>query len=421
MARIIFINRFFHPDHSATSQILSDLAFVLAKDGRDVQVLASRQIYDRPQARLAAEETVDGVRIHRVATTQYGRSGLLGRAFDYMSFYGAVARRLRVLLEAGDIVVAKTDPPLMSIPVARIAARRGARLVNWLQDIYPEIAAELGIPIPRLLGRTLIAMRNRSLRAADANVALGTGMAGRLGACGVAADRIHIIPNWTEDETVVPVAHADNSLRQAWQLEGKFVVGYSGNLGRAHEFETVLAAASQLREQANIVFLCIGGGKHFETLARRAREDGLDGGFRFLPYQNRDELKYSLGAADVHWISMRPELEGLIFPSKLYGIAAAGRPVLAITPGRGEIAELVRQHGCGAAIDPGDGTGLARSIRRLAADPALCAAMGHRARTMLDTHFSRKLALSRWRSLIGKIEAGPPIQQDIIRRPRHAG
>ena len=301
MSRVIFINRYFYPDHSATSQILGDLAFKLASEGHEVHVLTSRQIYDQPDARLAPEEWIDGVAIHRVQTTRYGRSNLAGRVVDYLSFYLSIGQKLAALTGPGDIVVAKTDPPLTSLPAAAIARRRGAHLVNWLQDLYPEVAIELGVPF--LSGRAGAAMkltRNWSLRVASANVVLGNAMAERLRDCGVETARIHVIPNWTDDRTLQPVPVESNPLRTSWKLNGKFVIGYSGNLGRAHEFETVLAAAVELRNECDIVFLCIGGGRQFAELGRRVETERLDAAFRFIPYQDRAILQHSLGVPDVH-------------------------------------------------------------------------------------------------------------------------
>ena len=190
MKRIIFLNRFFFPDHSATSQILSDLAFHLAGKGRDVHVITSRQKYDDPAAELPHLENMQGVTVHRVASSQFGRAGLVGRAFDYLTFYRSMMRTLRGLAERGDVIVAKTDPPLLSIPAARIARRRGAQLVTWLQDIYPEIAAELGVPFVKgPVGKTLSRLRDRSLKAAVANVVVGERMREFLIARGIACGK----------------------------------------------------------------------------------------------------------------------------------------------------------------------------------------------------------------------------------------
>jgi glycosyltransferase involved in cell wall biosynthesis len=402
MSRIIFLNRFFYPDHSATSQILGDLAFYLADIGRDVHVVTSRQIYDAPATRLEPEETIRGVRVHRVSTTRYGRSGLVGRSMDYLSFYWSVSRYLSGLVKSNDFIVVKTDPPLLSILVAGVARRRSAHLVNWLQDLYPEVAIELKVPLlSGPLGRVIIALRNRSLRSAATNVVLGTSMRARVLACGVPDDLIHIIPNWTDDEVITPVDHAENPFRSLWRLDGKIVIGYSGNLGRVHEYETLIESAEQLRGDPRIVFVLIGGGKQFEQLAAQVQERKLEQAFRFLPYQDREVLRYSLGVPDVHWISTRPELEGLILPSKLYGIAAAGRPLIAITPGDGEIAMLVREHACGLVVKPGDAAGLTQAILRLANEPSTCVDMGRRARAMLEAAFTRKQAFARWEKLLG--------------------
>ncbi|HEV2630172.1 MAG TPA: glycosyltransferase family 4 protein [Pseudolabrys sp.] len=400
MARLIFVNRFFYPDHSATSQILSDLAFALSGNGHDVHVVTSQQIYDQPAASLPAEETVNGVRVHRVLTTRYGRAGLSGRAVDYLSFYASVVPRLREAAGRDDIVIAKTDPPLISVVAAGVARHRSAHLVNWLQDIYPEVAMELKVPLTRPAARALIPPRNWSLRTAKVNVVLGTSMAARLAAIGVAADRIRIIPNWIDDRAIMPVPRKDNALRREWKLQDKFVVGYSGNLGRAHEFETLLAAADRLRSDPRFAFVVIGGGRQFDRLAGAVDRRKLTDSFRLLPYQDRQQLRLSLGVPDVHWISMHPPLEGLIFPSKFYGIAAAGRPLIALTGGRGEIAELVRRHDCGVVVEPGDADGFARTLTKLADDPALCTTMGARARAMLEQQFSRQHAIAAWEALL---------------------
>jgi glycosyltransferase involved in cell wall biosynthesis len=407
MRRLIFINRFFAPDHSATSQILSDLAFDLAGAGREVHLVTSRQIYDEPKAALPERETINGVDVHRVASTGFGRAALIGRSVDYVSFYRSVSRCLNDIVRPGDIVIAKTDPPLMSV-VARPAARRnGARLVNWLQDIYPETAVELGVPFMRgPVAASLVALRNATLRAAAATVVVGDLMGRKVEALGAPAQRIHVIPNWCNDEDIRLVAQADNPLRREWNLADKFVLGYSGNLGRAHEFATVLGAAERLRDEPRVAFLMIGGGKRFAELSAAVQSRGLAGAFRFLPYQARTLLSYSLGAADVHWVSLDPRLEGLMVPSKFYGIAAAGKPIIVIGDPNGELARLVRLNACGFAIAPGDSEALAATLRRLSETPRTVSEMGTRARQMLDAHFTRRQGLARWRQLFDQLDLG---------------
>jgi colanic acid biosynthesis glycosyl transferase WcaI len=220
---------------------------------------------------------------------------------------------------------------------------------------------------------------------------------------GVTPDRIKVIHNWTDDVEITPISHEKNRLRKLWELEDKFVVGYSGNLGRAHEFDTILAASERLRHDPRIVFLFIGSGHNLDKLAELVKSRGLDANFRFIPYQERALLKYSLGVPDLHWLSLKPGLEGLIVPSKFYGIAAAGRPTIAITATDGEIANLVRINNCGRVIEPGESEKLAATILELSGSPEQLATMGRNARAMLDAQFTRRAAFRRWCDVLDEV------------------
>jgi glycosyltransferase involved in cell wall biosynthesis len=426
--KLIFVNRFFHPDHSATSQMLSDLAFALAAGGHTVAVIASRQRYDAPADTLPPRESVEGVAVYRVWTSRFGRTNLAGRAIDYATFYLSAARRLWRLARAGDVVVAKTDPPMLSVVAGPLCRWRGARLVNWLQDIFPETAQALGIGgrAARAPFRLLRWLRSRSLKAADINVVLGRRMAQHVAGLGVRGDLIRILPNWADGGNIAPVEPAANLLRQEWQLGDAFVVGYSGNLGRAHEIDALLEAMTilEMGREANghaapppgssdgppgarrngpwrrqVLWLFVGAGVLLEALKAEVARRRLTS-VRFKPYQPRARLAESLSAADVHLVSLRPELEGLIVPSKIYGIAAAGRPAIFVGHEDGEIAHLLLRHRCGATVATGDGAGLARAIAALAADPDLCRQMGRRARQAFDAEFDKPLALARWEALL---------------------
>ena len=406
--KLIFLNRFFHPDHSATSQMLSDLAFALAKEGRTVAVIASRQRYDAPMDILPASELIDGVSVYRVWTTRFGRASLPGRAVDYATFYLAAAWRLWRLVRRGDVVIAETDPPMLSVIAGPLCGRRGARLINWLQDIFPEAAQVLGIGgrAARAPLRLLQRLRGRSLRTAYMNVVLGRRMAERVRALGVAGERIRMIPNWADGTAIAPVEPAANALRREWQLGDAFVVGYSGNLGRAHEIDTFVEAIALLEKtppatgpQRPILWLFIGSGALFDVLQAEVARRQLTS-VRFKPYQPKARLAESLSAADVHLVSLRPALEGLIVPSKFYGIAAAGRPTIFVGDEEGEIAQLIARRECGRAVQAGDGIALAGTVRELAANPELCRRMGQRARHAFETEFDKPIALARWKKLL---------------------
>ena len=401
--RIIFVNRYFFPDQSATSRMLTDLAFRLAEKGLSVAVVTSRQLYENPRAALPPHELANGVSIHRVATAVRGRARLAGRALDYLSFHVAAGLALVKLLRRGDVVVAKTDPPLISIVVSHAARFRGALLVNWLQDLFPEVASVLTANlIPKSLESQLAAARNRSLRRAAMNVVLGDGMRDRVVSAGIDPTRVRIVPNWADTNSVVPQPTADSATRRRLGLAGRFVVGYSGNLGRAHEFETLIGAAHLLRSDSRFAFLITGGGAKADAVRTSVQAQGLDS-FFFQGYQPAEMLSDSLAAADVHFVSLLPALEGLIVPSKLYGIMAAGRPVVFVGDTASELARLVREQGCGIAVAVGDSEGLAAQLRALRDDPARLESMGARARELALARYTKEHAVSDWLALLDVI------------------
>jgi colanic acid biosynthesis glycosyl transferase WcaI len=375
MQPVVFVNRYFWPDHSATSQMASDLAFHLASRGWQVTVVTSGQRYDDAKARLPRTEVERGVRIVRVWSTRFGRARLVGRALDYLTFYldafFAIRRHGR-----GAVVVAMTDPPLLSV-VAGMAAKQ---TVNWVQDLFPEVAEGLGIRAPRVLRR----LRDWSLRRAQVNVVLGERMAARV-------PKSVVIHNWA-DALLRPVPRVENAFRRDLAVGESFVAGYSGNLGRAHEFDTILGAMQRLPD---IRFLIVGGGARLDAVKSEAGANAT-----FLPYQPREMLSESLSAADVHLVSLQPQLEGLIVPSKFYGALAVGRPVIFIGARDGEIASIIDEHQCGLVVAPGDVEGLTRAIRTLADDPAKTAAMGARGLEAYRERFAPERAFKAWERVL---------------------
>src|SRR4029077_17341069 len=185
-----------------------------------------------------------------------------------------------------------------------------------------------------------------------------------------------------------PVPREDNPLLCEWRLEGKFVLGYSGNMGHVHEFKTMIDAAERLKHESEIAFVFIGSGIARPWLEDEVAERGLTN-VQFRPYQPADRLRWSLSVPDVHFVSLRPTLEGLIVPSKFYGIAAAGRPIIHIGDPDGEIAKILEREQCGWSYCIGEVGPLAQCIRRLSQRRDEATDAGSRARLAFDRQYSR--------------------------------
>lgn len=399
--RIVFLNRYFHPDQSATSRLLTDLAAHLA-DGAEVTVLCSRQLLDDPEARLPSRAALGRVRIRRLWSTRWGRHWLPGRALDYLSFLASAGIWLLLRLRHGDIAIAKTDPPFLGTVTAVAAAIRGAHLVNWMQDVFPETAWRLGVGAEHsLAGRVLRGLRNWALRRAALNVAISPGMAEQVAP--QAGRPLTVIPNWADDLAEPgPI-----NLRAQLGLEGGLVVGYSGNLGRAHPVEPLLKLSHAVRDDPSLRFLISGGGVNLERLKHHVHAAGI-GNWTFLPYQPGERLAALLQVPDVHLTLLDPRLERLILPSKVYGVLSAGRPILHIGDPGGEVAVLLAEHRCGWAVAADDQEGLVTLLRHLATVPQERLAAGHNARRAFEQHFSRPRALERWEralALVGTARA----------------
>jgi glycosyltransferase involved in cell wall biosynthesis len=171
-------------------------------------------------------------------------------------------------------------------------------------------------------------------------------------------------------------------------------VGYSGNLGRAHEIETLLGAIRQLSSDTSVVFLFIGGGALLGELKTRLGEPGMSNCL-FQPYQSRQQLPLSLTLPDVHLVILKPELEGLIVPSKIYGVMSAGKPMLYIGDKEGEVASLVIEHGIGEVVAEGDSGALVSQILKMKENPETLAVMGDASRRLFDQHYSREMSLAK--------------------------
>lgn len=394
--RVLFVNRFYWPDEPATGQLLTDLAEELVKQGHEVLILTSGSD-DTP-----SDEVHNGVLIRRVASRRDER-GALRKLLAWVSFGLGACWELSRLVHKGDQLVIMTDPPLLPLLAGPIARWRGAAAFHWVQDIYPELPERLngwrGFELVRRL-------RNREWRRAAGIVVLGSDMANFALAQGVAPNHIHVIPNWAPAGLKPSTAAAIARKRQEWGLDGKFVLAYSGNLGRVHALEPLLDVAAALVSDPAFVLLIIGRGAQLARFEAAVHERRLPN-VVFQPPQPRDKLALTLGVGDVHFVTLRDGCEDLVFPSKFYGIAAVGRPMLFIGPAQSELARLIANHNLGGAFTAGDIPAMVTLLRTWRNHATLPQSIGQQALAYHQNHPGLPAAAISWKLLLASPYSDP--------------
>lgn len=398
---IVLLNQFFFPDTAATSQLLSDLARDFAADN-ELTVVCGAGRYDAKGASsqpagyssaitncIAADSSLrPNIRVLRTRTVAFGRKPL-ARLASYTSYLaGTLWHSLRTTHP--DICLALTTPPLLPALGALVAALRRTRFIIWEMDLYPDIAADLGyIKGNGLVDRLVGALLDWSRRRAYIILALGDEMRRRLIARGIPAEKIHVVENWADGREIRPLPLP----------EGPLTLHYSGNLGLAHEIETISAVIDRLRNHPRFRFIIAGGGPRRPALESFCRVEAINN-VEFRPYCARGDLGRSLAEGHIGLVTQRPETLGSVVPSKIYGIMAAGRPILYIGPEDGTPAHHIRNFRCGWHVQPGDAEGLIDLLYLLLNNRDLIHDAGARARAAFERHFDRPIALAHLRKLI---------------------
>jgi glycosyltransferase involved in cell wall biosynthesis len=319
------------------------------------------------------------------------------RAINYVTYLLA-SLWSGLLSSKPDAVLCMTDPPVIADVALLVARRFRVPLVVVSQDVFPEIAVELKRLENRAVVATLRALIGFYLRRAERVVAIGETMRKRLEEKGAPPSRITVIPNWVDTAAITP-APKNNEWSRRHELADAFVVMHSGNIGHAQNLDALVRSTTFLRDLQDFVLAIIGGGARHSALVELA--DLLEADrVRFFGYQPRELLSLSLSAADVHVVGLARGLSGYVVPSRLYGILAAGRPVIVAADPESETARVVQQERCGVLVPPGRPELLAEAIRA-AYDGALdLAEMGARARAYVLREADRAVAFDRYRSML---------------------
>ena len=371
---ILLLNEYFPPDTSATAKFAAQVAEGLAMNHR-VAVLAGRPSYDPSEHHpryLFRREVRGNLVIERVGSTAYPRFQMRRRISNYLSYLSlAIPRAISI---PSDVVLAMTDPPIEGIAGALVARLSDRPFVYNIRDMYPDMAVGGSIVRPGSFTARWEAMHRWALRRAARVIVLGEDMRDRIVAKGVDPARVVV----SRDGIVIPetVPSAENSVAREIRGDFRFALVHAGNVGFYGAWQTLISAVRMLeKEGVGLVFIGEGAMKpQVEAMSKGCSA------IRFLPFRPVSEIPLVLSSGDLHVVTVKRGLEGVVVPSKLYPTLAAGRPVLGVAPEESDVVRIIRRAGCGIAADPDDPASVAEAIRGVLHDSEQLQAMARRAR-----------------------------------------
>ena len=405
--RFWIVSELYYPEQSATGYYMTGIAEGLAAE-LDVHVLCGQPSYSLRGIRAPVDEQRKGVRIHRCSGTTFDKNGLLKRLVNLLTISISIALRALISFRRGDRLLVVTNPPSLPFVISFACACRGAECTLLIHDVYPEALVATGILAPRSFLVRILHGWSKLLYKSVANiVVIGRDMADivRTRLPSHSASLVRVIPNWADTEQIVPRPRAGNRYLREWGVEEKFVVQFSGNLGRSAAIETMVAAAELLRNDAGVHFVFIGSGVKREWLERTVSARTLVS-VDILPPQPRDRLCELLNASDIAMLGLLSGMNGVSVPSRLYNILAAGKPVLVLAEPGSEVARVVLEESIGWIVDPADPRGLADAILEAKRSPDLLREMGLRARAAAEQKYRYADSLELFRSLLAAGGAG---------------
>ncbi|MDJ0691344.1 MAG: glycosyltransferase family 4 protein [Xenococcaceae cyanobacterium MO_188.B32] len=399
-SRIKIITQFYPPDFAATGQLIQELSIQLSKQGIEVDVFTGQPGYAFTRSQAPAEEQINSLKVKRSRLTKLWSRRIRGKAINGVIFCLRAGLNLCRHRDKNTVLLLTTAPPFLSVLGYLANLCFGLPYVCLIYDLYPDAATELNVlSVDHFITKLWDKVNDLVWQKAQGMIVLSSTMKSRIiNKHPQVADKISVIHNWADAEWIRPISKQKNWFARQHGLNQKFTVLYSGNLGRCHDVETILAAIELLKDDP-IQFVFIGAGAKQQTCLDTIENLGLHNCL-FLPYQDREHLPYSLTACDLAFVSIAPGLEGIVAPSKLYGIMAAGRAIATVCDSQSYLRSLIDNAACGACFEHNDSQGLADFIRSLALNPALAIAMGQAGRKYLEENFTPDIIARQYREVL---------------------
>ncbi|WP_375499245.1 glycosyltransferase family 4 protein [uncultured Nostoc sp.] len=399
----------YHPEPIGIAPLMTELAEGLVKRGHQVRVITGmpnypqREIYDEYQGKWYVTEQINGVTIQRSYLRIKSKPNLIDRLLLELSF---VFTSLPQALKGGrPNVIILTVPPLFgTLPVTIFGWLYDCPVVLNVQDILPEAAVRIGLLKNKWMIRTLTALEKFAYRSAHTISVIADGFRENLVNKGVPVNKIVCIPNWVNVNFICPLPKQNNTWISSHQLDGKFVVLYSGNIALTQGLETVIEAAVCLRHIKEIIFVIVGESIALQRLQKYCLLNGADN-VLLLPLQPREKLPEMLAASDVGLIVQKRNVISFNMPSKIPLLLASGRPIVGSVPASGTAAKAIKLSGGGIIVEPESPDAMAAAVHDLYTNPTLGTNLGNAGRQFAEENYSLEQALNRYEGLLSHIVA----------------
>ncbi len=418
--KLLIYAHYYTPDVASTGQILQDMAEGM-RDDFDVTVICTVPSYtgiispDYKERKLYKEE-INGVKVLRVPVPEFTKSSKKSRIKNLLAYFFE-ARKATKEVGSQDYVFTISQPPIMGGMLGVYGKKKlRAKMVYCIQDFNPEQIEATGYIKLKPLMNVARWLDNRSCRKSDLVITVGRDLVETLKRrfSGKTVPRHVMINNWIDEKEIYPLS-VDNpgvvEFKRQYGLEGKFIIMYSGNIGLYYDLEGLIKVIERFKEAhtpdgREVAFAFVGAGSVLDKLVFYVKEHGMDNTV-FIPYQNKADLIFSLNAGDVHWCVNAKGIKGVSCPSKYYGLAAAGKPILGVLEMGSEVCCLIEETEGGLVCEPGDYVQIEKNIAWFIerAGSEELAQMGERSRAYLVEHLTKDVSIRKYKEAIISPEA----------------
>lgn len=400
---LIIITQYFYPDIAATGLVLTELAEDLVKYNKKVRVLAGQPSYYSQKTRALSREEYKGVQIKRFSYLRLSKDNLITRLIAQFSFFIIVLFYLLFSKIKFRNLLIVSNPPSLPFVGYLLKKFKKFNFIYLVHDIYPDIAIKLGVLSEKSLFAKLMDWINRkSLTVADFVVVLGQDAKEIIFKKGLEFDKIKVITNWADADRIKWrkfIPKEKNKFLKKYNLENKFIVLYTGNLGLTHNLMVIVDVAEKLKEYPEIQFIFVGSGGVKRKLENLVQKKNLKNVF-FLPYQEEEIYSDVLSAGDLLLVTLAKGLTGFSVPSKTYIYLANGGPIAAMIDDKSETGRLIDQSQCGFRVEPGDADGFAKKVLEFYQNPELCDRCSQNARKVFGEKFERSIVTKKYLELL---------------------